>query len=215
MFVVLIGILVLPRLSLLNLIGGAILLALFIGLFASTDFGRERLSSITQTPLLNPDIDLSRYILLSSRDNNSFNWRIAQWTSLLGHWQDSPLLGYGLQTSASLGYLFAYAHNDYVRALVEEGIIGLILFLTFLVVQLLRLIQLICSPDSEKTQKNFCLVLLAILAAIMVGMITENIWSHTTLFFYWFALFAIASWDWNKPLEETIPSTERRLTHFR
>jgi O-antigen ligase len=214
MLIVLIGVLVVPRLSPVNLFGSVILLILFFGLFASTDFGRERLASITQTPLLNPDIDVSRSILLSFQDNNSFNWRIAQWTSLLGHWQNHPILGYGLQTSASLGYLFAYAHNDYVRALVEEGIVGLILFLTFLGIQFIRLFLLIYSPASSKTQRSFCLVLIAILLAAMVGMITENIWSHTTLFFYWFSMLAIAGWDWGKTMTAS-SDTEKRLTHFR
>jgi hypothetical protein len=29
-------------------------------------------------------------------------------------------------------------------------------------------------------------------------MITENIWSHTTFFFYWWTLFGVAGWNWNE-----------------
>ncbi|MER3589289.1 MAG: polymerase, partial [Mastigocladus sp. ERB_26_1] len=58
-------VLIAPRLNIPNFIGGAIFLVLVIGLFASTEFGRERLSLIANTPLLNPDIDVWRAILLS------------------------------------------------------------------------------------------------------------------------------------------------------
>jgi O-antigen ligase len=196
MLVVLIATLVIPRLDFTKLFGGILLLATMIGLFASTDFGRERLTSVTQTPLLNPNIDVSRAVLLAATDNNSFNWRIAQWTSLVKHWEHFPIFGYGLQTSNTFGPMFAWAHNDYVRALVEEGVVGLVLFLLFLGVQILRLLQIIRSPLSLPAQKTFCSVLLAFLLAAMVGMLTENVWSHTALFFYWFSMFAIASWDW-------------------
>jgi len=36
------------------------------------------------------------------------------------------------------------------------------------------------------------------LLAMMVGMITENIWTHTALFFYWWTLFAVAGWNWEE-----------------
>jgi O-antigen ligase len=50
MLVVLIATLVIPRLNFAKAFGGILLLAVMIGLFASTDYGVERLSSVTQTP---------------------------------------------------------------------------------------------------------------------------------------------------------------------
>jgi O-antigen ligase len=214
MLVVLVATLVIPRLNFAKAFGGILLLAVMVGLFASTDYGVERLSSVTQTPLLNPDIDVSRAVLLAASDDNSFNWRIAQWTSLIGHWEHFPMLGYGLQTTNSFGPMFAWAHNDYVRVLVEEGVVGLALFLLFLGVQLLRLLQIIRSPLSDPSQKKFCSVLIAFLLAAMVGMLTENIWSHTALFFYWFSMSAIASWNWGKFPLRSNSSTAVRLAHF-
>jgi O-antigen ligase len=201
MLVVLITALVVPRLSFGNLIGSVLLLTAMVGLFGSTEQGMERLGSISQTPLLNPNIDVSRAILLSSYDQNSFNWRIAQWSALMGHWSHAPILGYGLQTTNFFGPMFAWAHNDYVRVLVEEGVVGLVLFLSFLGIQLIRLLRLIRSPFTERSQKSFCSVLVAFLLAAMVGMLTENVWSHTALFFYWFSLSAIVDWKWGDPEE--------------
>ncbi len=86
---ILILVLIAPRLNLINLIGGALLFAVVIVLFASTEFGQQRLASLTQTPLLNPDLDISRAILLSHGDGNSFNWRLAQWSLLIQAWEQS------------------------------------------------------------------------------------------------------------------------------
>lgn len=192
-------VLIAPRLNPVSLIGGILLFSLVIGLFGSTEFGQERLGSISQTPLGNPDIDIWRAILLSAGDGNSFNWRIMQWTYLIGQWQLHPIFGYGLGVSTFVSTNKLYPHNDYVRALVEGGLVGFILFLLFFAVQIVRLIQIYKNASAKTGQRELCLVLLAIILSIPVGMITENIWSHTTLFFYWWTLFAIVSWDWSEP----------------
>ncbi len=203
MLAVLMAALVLPRLNFVNLIGSVLMFGLILFIFANTDFGRERLAGLTETPLFNPDIDVSRAILLSASDQNSFNWRVSQWHFLLEHWERAPFLGFGLQTSNLFRPMLAYAHNDYVRALVEEGILGLTLFLSFLGVQMGRLLLVMRSPFASQLQKRFCSVLLAFLLASMTGMLTENIWSHTALFFYWFSLSALINWDWDADWEES------------
>lgn len=187
-----------PRLNIVNLVGGFVLLAAVIGLFGSSDLGQERFASLGDTPLLNPNMDVSRAVLLSKGDGNSFNWRLAQWTYLLQAWQQYPILGYGLLTSSQLTVLHNYAHNEYVRAIVEGGIVGLIAFLVFLVAQIWYLLQLFHKAPRGSAKRDFCLTLLAMLLAMMVGMITENIWTHTALFFYWWTLFAVAGWDWEE-----------------
>jgi len=198
MLAVMILTLMLTRFSPAKLFGFGILFALTILLFASSEVGQARLASIAQTPLLNPDIDLSRSILLAGGDQNSFNWRLAQWTSLVSAWTRAPILGYGLGTAPYMGYIFSAAHNDYVRALFEGGIVGLMTFLGFLGIQITRLIGLIRSPLSSESQKQFCWALLSFLMAAMVGMLTENIWSHTANFLYWYAFSAIAGWNWSE-----------------
>lgn len=191
---VLIIVLIAPKFSLVKLIGGILLFTVIIGLFASTDFGRERLASVLETPLFNPDMDISRSILLSKSDGNSFNWRLAQWDRLLTAWKQSPIFGYGLGTTPIIGG--NEAHNDYVRWLVEGGIVGLGLFLTFLGANFVRLAKLWFSLPQGSPQRDLSLVLFATLMAVSIGMITENIWSHTALFFYWISISAIVGWDW-------------------
>jgi O-antigen ligase len=150
-------------------------------------------------------MDISRAIILSKSDGNSFNWRLAEWTYLLKQWQYSPMLGFGLGTSTFVSHSKLLPHNDYIRALIEGGAIGIFTFITFLAAQIVRLVQLIRSTTNN-SQRQLCENLLAISVALPVGMITENIWSHTTFFFYWSALMAIAGWDnWHesKDLEDS------------
>lgn len=205
-------VLIAPRLNILNIIGGILLFGLVIGLFASTEFGQERLSSLVNTPLLNPDIDISRAIMLSQVDHNSFNWRVAQWSYLLQQWLYYPIFGYGLGVSVYVSTNQLLPHNDYVRILVEQGIVGLLTYITFFAVQAVRLIKLIRLTPSGSSQNYLCQILLAILASIPVGMLTENIWSHTTFFLFWWTLFAVAGWDWDKQeTTESISCDETRL----
>ncbi|NES22063.1 MAG: O-antigen ligase family protein, partial [Symploca sp. SIO3E6] len=206
-------VLIAPRLSLVNLIGGVVLFVGIIVLFGSSEFGQERLGSIAKTPLGNPDIDIWRAILLAKGDGNSFNWRIAQWTYLFGEWQKFPILGFGLGVSAYVSNNQLLPHNDYVRALVEGGIVGLGTLLIFLGGQAVRLIQLYIQAPRGSGQRELSLALLAVLLAIPVGMITENIWTHTTMFFYWWTLLAVVGWDWDeseKSVENPVLTASQR-----
>ena len=197
MLSVFILVLIAPRLNLPNVIAAILLLVLVLSLFASTDFGRERLSTLAGTPLFNSRLDISRAILLSQGDGNSFNWRLAQWSILLQAWKHFPILGYGLSTSSYLSPWHLVAHNDYIRALVEQGILGLVTFLAFLGAQGVRLIQLIRrAPGSA--QRDLCSILLAVFLAMTVGMLSDNVWMSTTVYFYWWTVFAIVGWNWNE-----------------
>lgn len=203
-----------PKLNIVNLIGGVVLFCLVIGLFVTSDLGRERLDSLYGTPLLNPDIDVSKAIFLHWTDGNSFNWRIAQWTFLLQDWQKSPIWGNGISTAKSLTPAGTLAHNDYIRFLAEQGIVGLTAFLVFILAQFVRLIQLLRSALPGSPQRNLCLVMLAMLVAILVGMLTDNIWSHTTLYFYWWVLMAILGWNWSDPRPEEAEESKPRSQSF-
>jgi O-antigen ligase len=209
---ILVGVLIIPRLNFTYLIGGILLLLLILGFFVSSDFGQERLGSLTGTPLLNPDIDVWKAILLSRGDGNSFNWRLAEWQYLWEQWKLFPWWGYGLGLSPYVSDSSLLPHNDYMRALVEGGIVGFLSFLGLFLVQGLRLYELI--KTSPRRQRNLCFIMLALLIALSVGMITENIWSHTTLFFYWYTILAILGWDWQEETDITETTDYTQKNNF-
>lgn len=189
--------LTLPRMDLKRLFGVIALFSILFLLFISSEFGRERLQTILETPLFNPDMTIDRAILVSWYDGNSFNWRLAQWYFLIEHWREFPILGYGLGLARFLEPFTIEAHNDYVRVLVENGLVGLFIFLIFYFFQFYYLLKsYIYSMNLAK--KKFLLSLIAILFASLVGMLTDNILNHTTFFFYWWAIFSLIDWDWDR-----------------
>ncbi|NEQ27989.1 MAG: O-antigen ligase family protein, partial [Microcoleus sp. SIO2G3] len=196
----------LPRMSLINLVAGVLLVAIIVGLFLSSEAGQERLSELYSTPLLNPNIDWSRSVAMqlssSSAQANSFNWRVTQWTFLLKSWQDFPILGYGLGSTKEVSIFHNAAHNDYIRALVEGGIVGLVCFLVFLLAQAVRLLQLQFAVPLSAARRDLCSMMLAFLASMGVGMLAGNVVGQTPLWFYWCTLLAIAGWDWVKPSDD-------------
>ncbi|PSB15598.1 O-antigen ligase family protein [Phormidesmis priestleyi ULC007] len=198
MIVVFIPAFLAPKLNVVNLIGGIFLFGVIIVLFVSSPLGHERLQSLYATPLLNPDISVSRAIFLQFFDGNSFNWRVAQWTFLLEVWQRSPIFGYGLDTSRFLTIQESYAHNDYVRFIAEQGIVGFSLFLILLIAQFARLTQLCRMAPPGSSKRNLCFTMMAFLTAMLAGMLTDNLWNHTTTFFYWWTVMAVLGWDWER-----------------
>jgi O-antigen ligase len=200
MLVVFLLVSIAPRIRPSTLVGGILIFLLVYILFVNTEYGQERISSLFETPLLNPDIDVSRAILMQEQpgESNSFNWRIQHWTELLKKWEKFPLLGYGLAASQYIGSMNRIAHNDYVSFLVETGIIGLVLFITFFSFQIFYLFNLMKSVPKGSPKQQFCLVLISILVAWLVGMCTDNIMRTTHVLFYWYSLLAIAGWDWGE-----------------
>lgn len=206
MTVVFLLVVIIPSLKFQTLLGGVSVLLILIALFTSTEYGQERIRSVSETPLLNPDITISRSILMQEQgdESNSFNWRIKHWNDLLRDWQKAPMLGNGLGTSAYLGEDERIAHNDYVSSLVETGMLGLVIFISFIGVQFTYLIQLILSSSAGSSKRKFCIVLLAVLTSWLVGMATDNIWRVTNVIFYWWAFVAIAGWDWENSQSQKI-----------
>lgn len=198
--------LVLPRLTIPKLIGSSVLLMLVIFLFGSTEFGRERLMLFTEMPFFNDNLDISRAILMRRLTTNSFYWRLEQWSMLLDAWRQYPWLGYGFDSSRYLTNFTNAAHNDYIRALVESGIVGLLTFLGFLGGTAVYLIKKVSYQLTTPSQADLAITLLAFLLSAMVGMLTENVWSHTALFFYWFSLLSILNWNWNRTKESYVQS---------
>lgn len=197
MLLVSIFVMIVPRISLKKLIGGLLLISLVFCLFASSEYGKERLESIANTPLVNSEISISRGILLSESDHNSFNWRLSQWHTVLEAWKQYPVLGYGLGLSKQAINSKHLPHNDYIRALVENGLVGFLTFLILLFAFLFRAIQMFKSSINQP-QRDLCMVLIALIISTLVGMTTENIWSHTVFFLYLSSLMAISDWDWDE-----------------
>ncbi|MEL7510667.1 MAG: O-antigen ligase family protein, partial [Cyanobacteria bacterium J06554_3] len=208
MLIVFCAVYFLPRLRGKGLLG-AIAITIAIAFLLSTDLAQSRLLELNQTPLLNPDLSISRAMALQAADmdefRNSFNWRLLQWRNLLMDWQQHPLLGYGMASAKRLSVFDTTSHNDYIRFLVEEGIVGLSLFLLFLMAQVARLVQIMRQSLPDSPQRALSQIMFAFLISMVVGMAAGNVMVHTATFFYWWALMAILGWSW-QPRSANMPA---------
>ncbi len=179
---------------------GAIALAMTLAILLSSELGQERLLELNKTPLLNPDLSFERAAALQAADmrefRNSFNWRLLQWRDLLFDWQRYPLMGYGLASTKELSIFNTTSHNDYMRFLVEEGLVGFGLFLLFLAAQVGRVFQIMRRSRPGTPQRALCAALFPFSIALLVGMAAGNVMVHTATFFYWWVLLALLDWQW-------------------
>lgn len=199
------------KLNLWRIIGAVFLFLVVLTLFASTEAGQARLLQLTQTPLFNSDLDVSRTMIVAATDGNSFNWRVSHWYYLLQSWQKYPILGYGIGTASYLSPLRNSAdasgytpHNDYIRFLVEQGVVGLVLFLAFLGAQFVHLLGILRRAPSGSSERQLSLILIAFFLSTLVNMLSNNVLDIGDFWFYWWAVFAVAGWGterFSRPLQ--------------
>jgi len=103
------------------LIAGLALLA-----FLATPVGAQRIAKESSTSFATAE---------RGEAGTSLEWRLHKWKTLLPQWEASPLIGQGLGTTTTTeaipGNRFSGKppHNEYVRYLVETGVIGLMTLL--------------------------------------------------------------------------------------
>jgi O-antigen ligase len=100
--------------------------ALVVIVFLATPLGAERIASESSTAIG------SYSYQVNSASHSSLAWRFFKWQALIPEWEKSPVLGGGLGTTVTAegtsenktaGIL---PHSEYVRYLVETGVLGLI-----------------------------------------------------------------------------------------
>ncbi len=150
-------------------------------------------------------------IVFLDREGGKLPIRYVIWRGLIEKWKEQPILGYGLSTLTAVnptpvpvaarypvGYpketepVPAAAHNDYLRYLVELGVVGLSVYLFFLVMVGRRLLALYKVAKSQET-KNLAYAVLVVFIAYLIGSFVQNYAGATAFHFYFWAAAAILS----------------------
>lgn len=103
-------------------LGGFMAAGCVILAFLATPLGAERLENESSSNVTTAERGIP---------NSSFAWRLYKWQSLLPEWERSPLLGQGLGTTVTSEATAAnqlagfVPHNEFLRYLVESGVVGL------------------------------------------------------------------------------------------
>lgn len=148
--------------------------ALIVIAFLATPLGAERLANESSTSL-NPTHTHGEV------NNTSLGWRLYKWELLLPEWEHSPVYGQGLgatvTTEGNSENVTAgkVPHNEYVRYLVETGLLGLGILL-WSIKLLLRALALRRVPGTASA----AILATAVFVGCLVNALADNTFLYTT-----------------------------------
>ncbi len=126
--------------------------------------------------------------------------RVEIWEEGLGLWRQRPFLGIGFGgTSVAVGN---NAHNDYLRSLVEAGLVGLACFLAVIV----SIIRLGLRAGAGRSDAPRLLMGLS-LGYVLVSYFANNLGKNVFQFHFW--LLAGILYVWAQKIPISRPSSER------
>jgi len=108
--------------------------------------------------------------------DNSLGWRLEAWAKVLDAWHQHPIFGNGVgATRAGVILVGNIPHNEYVRILAENGVVGLAFVLVVATGFAIRMIRAVpASPDFAPS------LALAVLAGTLVNAIAANTFLYST-----------------------------------
>jgi putative inorganic carbon (HCO3(-)) transporter len=136
--------------------------------------------------ILNPD--LFRY--------DSLTWRLRLWGATIPYFFVHPLFGGGLGTFQLVSYQvdnwFAAAHNDYLRILVETGLVGLSGYM-ILMLSLVRLGIRALRRSGNSYQKPIVMGFLCFLISYLAMSVADNLFNHGGIQWYFWAYAGVVA----------------------
>lgn len=150
--------------------------ALTVLVFFATPLGSQRVANESSTSLAAAE----------RGEGSSLSWRLHKWKTLIPEWEGSPIFGQGLgvttTTSETPANKFAgYPPlNEYVRYLVETGVIGLAILLCALGLLARGLIRARRETDtSAASHHNASSLAIAIIVGCLVNALADNTFLNT------------------------------------
>lgn len=148
-------------------VAGVVVLAFF-----AMPFGARRIASESSTSLTAAE---------RGEASTSLDWRLHKWKILLPLWEASPFLGQGLGTTTTTepvpGDRFSGKppHNEYVRYLVETGVIGLALLLGALGVLIRSLVRRRRVPGTlDAGTLNVATLGISVVVGCLINSLADN-----------------------------------------
>jgi O-antigen ligase len=149
------------------MVGGLVVLVFF-----ATPLGSQRIAKESTTSVATAE---------GQKPNSDLAWRFHKWKTLIPDWERSPLFGRGLGTTTTEAAIpkNAFAgyppHNEYVRYLVETGVVGFIILLGALTVLLRRLVRRRRIPGTADAGTfNAATLALTIVVGCLVNSLADN-----------------------------------------
>jgi O-antigen ligase len=145
-------------------ISGVVVLAFFATPLGSDHIARESKTNIEAT----------------AEPNSSLSWRLHKWKTLIPEWEKSPIFGRGLGTTTTgVGppgnpYVRKPPHNEYIRYLVETGVVGLTILLAALTLLIRGLLRRRRIPGLDAGAPNAPTFALVVILGCLVNSLADN-----------------------------------------
>jgi O-antigen ligase len=125
---------------------------------------------------------------------NSFDSRVMQWRIALPKAERKPLTGLGLATIVEESDFGQHVHSDYVRSLVETGILGFAAYVWLLLATLAGCVRTVCRTGRERPWPLFTAGLAGVATAVcyMVASGDSNLLTQPAVSGTAWAVFACA-----------------------
>lgn len=130
--------------------------------------------------------------------SNSLTWRVRYWDRSLDLFTENPVTGVGLGMVAERLPEGVPPHNDYVRALVETGVLGVAAYLALfasLGVTARRALQR-AGPGLER---GIATGFTGVVVAVALLAVTANVLTQVVILWYLAALVGLATWVARRP----------------
>ncbi|RCG30983.1 O-antigen ligase domain-containing protein [Sphaerisporangium album] len=150
--------------------------------------------------------DLSQTYTAGGYEANSLVWRFDHWIEATGLLPENPVTGVGLGTARL--FLYKEVHNDYVRALVESGVVGLLAYLGLLAALFIAARQALratARPPGLRVadpSRGIAVGFTGCVAAFAVSALADNIMTAVVVMWY-LAVFAGLALRIGAPGKET------------
>jgi len=124
---------------------------------------------------------------------SSWEWRLIVWKNLLKAFVTHPIQGFGLGSRFDVLLKFTksknWPHNDYIRLLIELGLVGFFSFCSILLVFFKKMWTYISHPDPFIRELN--ILSLSILSGFCVISIATNQLTDVTMLMFVFSLLGL------------------------
>jgi O-antigen ligase len=155
-------------------LGSFTVAALIVIGFLATPYGAARLASESSTHLASGQT--------RTLASTSLGWRIFKWGTLIPEWEAAPFFGKGLGTTVTTEGNFYLStagkapHNEYLRYLVETGVVGLGLLLSAVAILIRRLMRIRRATGGLAGST----LGIAIVVGCLVDAVADNTFLYTT-----------------------------------
>ena len=175
---------------------GMAIVGIIFGIFKNRKFLIYTIAFLLLIVLVFPEF-LDRF-LINEKSFSSINTRLITWNASINYFQQNPILGWGYGTFSTVNRqhgLTIQAHNDFIRIIVETGLVGFFCYLFFILNILKKLLQNIKNKNNEPSFLNIKYVGLAIFIAYLAVSFVSNPFGYTVIMWYLFCLIALTNYN--------------------